>query len=71
MYINVRRVFKKTILTLALLNLLSFLVYYLTTVSLPGEVSYYVRSYYEEITDVLFPLFAAVSLYIQHNYHTG
>ena len=64
MYINVRRVFKKTILTLALLNLLSFLVYYLTTVSLPGEVSYYVRSYYEEITDVLFPLFAAVSLYI-------
>lgn len=64
MYINARRVFKKTIITLSLLNLFSFLVYYLTEVSLPSEASYYVRSYYEETADVLFPLFAAVSLYI-------
>ncbi len=64
MYINEKQVFKKTIVSLALLNLFSFLVYYLTTVSLPSEATHYVRAYYEEIADVLIPLFAAVSLYI-------
>ncbi len=64
MNINAKRVFRKTILTLLLLNLFSFLVYYVTTISLENTVTVYIKSYYAEIADALLPIYASVALYV-------
>ncbi len=64
MNINLKSAFKKTALALALINLFSFLVYYVTTVTLPNQITAYIKMYYEEITDVILPLLVSAIVYV-------
>ena len=63
MKINEKRIFKISLISLAALNLLAFIVYHLTMITFPGSVSAYIFFYFSEIVDFIMPLFIATMLY--------
>ena len=57
---------KKLVGTLCLINLVSFLTYYLTTYVFAGTVSVYVFYFYTEIVRIIIPIASAVAIFVTY-----
>jgi hypothetical protein len=63
MKLNEKPLYKKTLIALILINLLTFLVYHVTTYLIGGRVSAYVFFYFREIAEFTLPPLTALAIY--------
>ncbi len=66
MSISENKPVKKTVLFLALINLLTFLVYYTVFYVFKNQATLYIFYYFTELTASLLPVFAATALFTSH-----
>ncbi len=63
MKLNEKRLYKKTLITLILLNLLTFAVYHVTTYLIGGNAAAYAFFYFREIVEFALPPITALAIY--------